>query len=81
MPEIEALRDAKAREFGASWRDKFRLTVSFASGSPARIAAIQAALRPYRPTFMHMWQLKTFWQYERVSLDDIESMECEVSCG
>ncbi len=49
-----------------------RLTVSFADGSPARISAINASLRPYRPTFMHIWELKTLWNEGRVSEDDVE---------
>jgi len=77
LPEIEPIRDALACKLGSAWRDNFKLTVSFASGSPARITAIQSALRPYRPMFMHMWQLKTFWHESTICLDDIEFMSSE----
>ncbi len=48
------------------------LTISFADGSPARICAINASLRSYRPFFMHIWELKTLWNEGRVSEDDVE---------
>ena len=35
--------------------------VSFADGSSARVSAINAAMRQYRPSYMHFWQLKSFW--------------------
>jgi len=41
-------------------------------GSPARLGAITAALRPYRPMTMHMWQLKTFWHERRILASDVK---------
>ena len=65
---IDALRDDLARKVGAKWKDIFKLTLSFADGSSARISAINAALKPYRPNYMHFWQLKTFWNETKVKL-------------
>ena len=67
LPWVEAVRDAKAAALGARWAKHLRLTVSFAAGSPARISAIQAALRPYKPQYLHMWQKKTFWEETKVT--------------
>lgn len=63
---IDVLRDDLARKVGARWKDIFKLTLSFADGSSARISAINAALKPYRPNYMHFWQLKTFWNETKV---------------
>jgi len=41
LPQLETLRDQLAHTRGEKWRDAFKLTVSFAAGSPARITAIQ----------------------------------------
>ena len=42
-----------------------------------RVSLKQAALRPYRPRYLHLWQKKTFWAYTHLSLGDIESMTHE----
>ena len=49
-----------------------KVTLSFADGSPARNHAIQAALRPYRPTYYHCWQLKTFWHEGSMLKSDLQ---------
>lgn len=88
MPCIDAYRDAHARSepypdesvstvternsFNPDWRQSFSVTYSFADGSAARSHAIQAALRPYRPTYFHFWQLKTFWHESKITDEDIE---------
>ena len=66
MGMIDKLRDDLAHRVGAKWKDMLQLTLSFADGSSARISAINAALKPYRPNFMHFWQLKTFWNETKV---------------
>jgi hypothetical protein len=58
--------------FSSEWRKSFSLAISFADGSPARTFAIQAALRPFKPTFFHFWQLKTFWHESKIVESDIE---------
>ena len=88
MPCIDAYRDAHARSepypdesgssnheqksFNPDWRQSVSVTYSFADGSAARSHAIQAALRPYRPTYFHFWQLKTFWHESKITDEDIE---------
>ena len=71
--------------FDPNWKERFHLNLSFADGSPARTYAIQASLRPYRPTYMHFWQLKTYWHSDKVCEDDVEvhsfeDMEVEPPC-
>lgn len=58
--------------FDTEWQKSFSVTLSLADGSPARTHAIQACLRPYKPTYFHIWQLKTFWHESKVVDDDIE---------
>jgi cytidine deaminase len=62
----------RTHPFSAGWRGSFHTTLSFADGSPARTYAIQASLRQYRPTYFHIWQLKTFWHEAKIVNDDIE---------
>jgi hypothetical protein len=88
MPVVDSYRDAHARSvpypdeevaprsgrksFNPDWRQTVSVTYSFADGSAARSHAIQAALRPYRPTYFHFWQLKTFWHESKITDEDIE---------
>jgi len=58
--------------FNPDWRQSVSVTYSFADGSAARSHAIQASLRPYRPTYFHFWQLKTFWHESKITDEDIE---------
>jgi cytidine deaminase len=62
----------KDQPFSTDWRKSFSVTLSFADGSPARNHAIQAALRTYRPTYFHFWQLKTFWHDSKIVDSDVE---------
>jgi cytidine deaminase len=59
-------------DYDPDWRDTFHICLSFADGSPARTHAIQASLRPYKPTYFHFWQLKSFWHSLKISGEDIE---------
>jgi hypothetical protein len=72
LPHIERLRNSLASRIGAKWRDKLHVTLSLADGASARVSAINASLRYYRPAFMHFWQLKSFYNEEKVYEDDIE---------
>lgn len=49
------------------------ITMSFADGSPARISSINTALRHFRPSFIHIWELKTFWHEKAICEDDVEA--------
>lgn len=59
------------------WAQRFRVSLSFAEGAPARVSTIHRALRPYRPTSLHVWQQKTFWEHFILSKDDVEVMPFE----
>lgn len=61
-----------ATTFDAEWHSSMHVTLSSADGSAARTHAIQASLRPFRPTYFHFWQLKTFWHESKIVEDDIE---------
>lgn len=56
---------------GLHWTNLIIVFLSFA-GSPARTHAIQTALRVYRPTYFHIWQLKSFWHSTKIVDDDVE---------
>ena len=58
--------------FDPDWNKTFSVTLSFADGAPARTHAIQTCLRPYKPSYFHFWQLKTFWDESKICDDDIE---------
>lgn len=78
MPLIDSYRNALAEKMGGKWKDALHIALSFADGSSARISAIQAALRYYRPDYFHFWQLKTFWSETKICEDDIECHSYEV---
>ena len=68
----DSANDTECNEFNPDWKQFVSVTYSFADGSSARTHAIQAALRPYRPTYFHFWQLKTFWHESKITDEDIE---------
>ena len=45
---------------GRRWADNLKLTLSLGSGAPARVAAINAGLRLFRPGWLHIWQPKRY---------------------
>jgi hypothetical protein len=67
LPMINEYRDQLVCTKGAEWKEHMRVSLSFADGSSARISAINASLRYYRPAYMHFWQLKSFWRELMVS--------------
>lgn len=73
VPFVSLLRDEVVRKHREKWRDYFKLTLSFADGSSARISAINQSLRHYQPSYMHFWQLKSFWREQKIYHDDVES--------
>jgi hypothetical protein len=82
LPKIEEIREDILSD-DPKWRDRLKLTLSFADGSTARISAINASLKyftypsfPYlcfllflfcRPNYMHFWILKSFWREKKVT--------------
>jgi hypothetical protein len=77
-PIIDKYRNDAAEVHGARWKEYIRVSIAFADGSSARISAIQASLRHYRPQYFHFWQLKTFWSECKICFDDIECHSYEV---
>ena len=65
-------QSGKHNTFDVDWKKSFAVTLSFADGSPARTHAIQTSLRIFRPTYFHIWQLKTFWHERKIVDDDVE---------
>lgn len=49
--------DKMRKPFNPDWKETFSVTLSFADGASARTYAIQTAMRAYRPTYFHFWQL------------------------
>jgi cytidine deaminase len=72
LPLIDSYRDDLFRSVGIKWKECMKLCLSFADGSSARINAMNASLKYYRPSYMHFWQLKTFWRGKQICEDDIE---------
>eukprot|EP01041_Mallomonas_annulata_P004365 gene4365-8691_t len=71
LPRLDELRDdavtlVKRGGTGGEWRRHMRVSFAYADGASARVNAINAALTSYRPTYMHFWQLKTFWHQQHV---------------
>jgi hypothetical protein len=50
--------------------------MSLTDGAPARLTALNACLRPFKPDVLHIWQLKTLWHLfpdvEHLWDDDVE---------
>ena len=67
LPLINKFRDSLVISKGSEWKEYMKVSLSFADGSSARISAINASLRYYRPAYMHFWQLKSFWREQIVS--------------
>ncbi|CAN0427409.1 unnamed protein product, partial [Ectocarpus sp. 12 AP-2014] len=72
LPLLNAERSQMAEKHGEDWQDMMHITMSFADGSPARISSINAALRHFKPSFIHIWELKTFWHEKAICEDDVE---------
>jgi len=61
LPAVNQIRNPLVSRFGNQWQKRLGMTVALTDGSPARLAALNASLRQYRPNYLHMWQLKSFW--------------------
>lgn len=57
---------------GEDWKKRLRVTLSLSDGAPARISAINASMRSYRPDYLHIWRTKTFWDQRILSEEDVE---------
>ena len=58
-PKIDQHRRILSQHYGGDWSSNMKIAVALTDGTPARLAAM-TVLRNYRPTFLHMWQLKSF---------------------
>lgn len=54
------------------WHKRIHIKMTLADGATARVTALTHALRRYRPDFFHVWQLKSFWHYQRVDELDVD---------
>lgn len=71
-PRIEAHREALVDKCGDAWKAHFHVTIAYTDGPPARLSALNASLRIYRPSYLHLWQLKTFWHERKLCMGDVD---------
>ncbi|GLE00543.1 hypothetical protein PINS_up009300 [Pythium insidiosum] len=71
-PRLEAHRETIVARCGDAWRAHFHVTIAYADGPPARLSALNASLRIFRPSYLHVWQLKTYWHEQKLSMDDVD---------
>jgi cytidine deaminase len=76
-PKIDQHRKVLSQLYGGDWHDNMKIAVALTDGTPARLAAVTASLRNYRPVFLHMWQLKSFWYSRVVSDTDVDTQTFE----
>ncbi|KAK1929975.1 hypothetical protein P3T76_014472 [Phytophthora citrophthora] len=71
-PLLEAHRETLVDRCGEAWKSHFHVTIAYSDGPPARLSALNASLRMYRPSYLHIWQLKTFWHERKLSMADVD---------
>lgn len=71
-PRLEARRETLVAKCGDAWKAHFHVTIAYADGPPARLSALNASLRVYTPSYLHIWQLKTFWHERKLSMADVD---------
>ena len=76
-PLIDCHRRSLSKRHGGDWESYFRIAIALTDGTPARLAAVSASLRNYKPMFLHMWQLKAFWHARTVSERDVDTQTFE----
>ncbi len=70
LPAVENIRRPLVMKYGKGWKKRLNLTIALTDGSAARLAALGASLRIYKPNYLHMWQIKSFWfEYHFLSND------------
>ena len=60
-PRIEEVRRILAEKYFDKWPKYMHLATTLTDGASARISAINASMRVFRPDCLHAWQLKSFW--------------------
>lgn len=71
-PRLEAHRETLVDRCGEGWKAHFHVTIAYTDGPPARLSALNASLRIYEPSYLHIWQLKTFWHERKLSMADVD---------
>lgn len=71
-PLLEAHRETLVDRCGEAWKSHFHVTIAYGDGPPARLSALNASLRMYKPSYLHIWQLKTFWHERKLSMADVD---------
>jgi cytidine deaminase len=71
-PRLEAHREELVNKCGETWKSHFHVTIAYTDGPPARLSALNASLRIYRPSYLHLWQVKTFWHEKKLSMEDVD---------
>ncbi|KAG7400002.1 hypothetical protein PHYBOEH_007343 [Phytophthora boehmeriae] len=71
-PLLEEHRETLVDRCGEAWKSHFHVTIAYADGPPARLSALNASLRMYKPSYLHIWQLKTFWHERKLSMADVD---------
>nr|CCA18497.1 conserved hypothetical protein [Albugo laibachii Nc14] len=71
-PQIEAHREKLVEKCGEDWKAYFHITIAYTDGPPARLSALNASLRIYQPSYLHIWQVKRFWHEQKVCMEDID---------
>jgi len=69
---IEAFRRPAVDQYGERWAEHFGVMSALAGGTPARVAAAAATLRPFEPPLLHVVELKRMWFLDRFTLDDVD---------
>ena len=72
LPVVDAYRTEALAQHGEDWAKRLHLTISLADGAPARISALNASLRSYRPDYLHIWRMKTYWDSQVLCEEDVE---------
>ncbi|RYY32453.1 hypothetical protein EON62_05340, partial [archaeon] len=61
IPMIDMLRRRLVMGVGDIWRKRFHVYLSLAAGAPARLAALNSAMREYAPNYLHVHEVHGFW--------------------
>ena len=70
-PTIRAHCSKLADALEDDWTDFFHMFISLTDGSPARIAALNAGLREFRPDYLHVLQPKSFFYSNRIESENL----------
>jgi cytidine deaminase len=61
VPKLCRRRKELADLFGENWIKRLHVAISLLSGPAARFQALSASLRQFRPDYLHVSEVKTFW--------------------